>query len=188
MLHDPISRILFSPKFEHHLRLRLPQRIRVPEILGRTWEKANSARVPLRIVDTDSETTTNSLTKWLVCIAINVAKDQSKAAKRRARRERVAAHGSTGLGKDLRCFPSLSGLTCPSAGIERRELRLLLRNAAHTAGLPKWHLCALWAWMRDRLAEWATLRGVKLSTAYVWAHRAREALRPVLMRMGFGPN
>lgn len=74
----------------------------------------------------------------------------------------------------------------PSANMERREMRAAVKRVIRDARLSRKHRCALWAWLRDRVADFATNRGVPQVTVRVWAHRALKALRPHLERAGFG--
>lgn len=74
----------------------------------------------------------------------------------------------------------------PSSKLERRELRTAIKRALRTARLSRDHQCALWAWFRDHVAEFAKRRGIAEVTARVWAKRARDALRPHAEREGLG--
>lgn len=65
----------------------------------------------------------------------------------------------------------------------RHDLRWHIKRAARHAKLRPDHRCALWAWLRDSLDDFATRRGIPHKTARVWAWRAREALRPHLEHM-----
>lgn len=62
----------------------------------------------------------------------------------------------------------------------RDDLRGDIRRALRQANLRRDHRCALLAWVRDSLDEFAARRGISRKTAGVWAWRAREALRPHL--------
>ncbi|MCU0916247.1 MAG: hypothetical protein MUC88_17055 [Planctomycetes bacterium] len=74
----------------------------------------------------------------------------------------------------------------PAARLERREMRTAIKRAVRAARLAQDHRCALWAWLRDRVAEFARQRGIPEVTVRVWAKRARDALRPHLEREGLG--
>lgn len=62
----------------------------------------------------------------------------------------------------------------------RRDLRRHIKRALRQANLRPDHRCALWAWLRDSLDEFASRRGIACKTAGVWAWRARKLLRPYL--------
>lgn len=68
----------------------------------------------------------------------------------------------------------------------RRDLRWHIKRALRHANLRPDHRCALWAWLRDSLDEFASRRGIALKTAGVWAYRARESLRPYLEHLRDG--
>jgi hypothetical protein len=60
----------------------------------------------------------------------------------------------------------------------RHDLRWHIKRALRQANLRPDHRCALWAWLRDSLDEFASRRGITRKTAGVWAWRARELRWP----------
>lgn len=62
----------------------------------------------------------------------------------------------------------------------QHDLRRHIKRALRQANLRSDHGCALWAWLRDSLDEFAARRGITRKTAGVWAWRARQSLRPYL--------
>lgn len=187
MFDDEVSRILVSDKFQRSLGQELPRAIAVQDVLGRTWQRAR-----------DGMPAEGDRTAWLRRVATNIAKDDAKAETRRKRRERQVTSSDDSTGTACSHRPSHSrGPQArdepmhderPGAALERRELRHAIVKAARTARLPRNHRCALWAWLRDRLAEWAAEREIPAATARVWALRAREKLRPRLLAAGLGPD
>lgn len=129
---------------------------------------------------------------------VNCYKDQAKADWRRKRREK--SHATGGRSADVPDFDEHfpvgrtplqrddRGVDNPSVRLERHETRRAIKRAVRAAGLATDHRCALWAWCRDRVAEFARKRGVAENTARVWAHRARRAIRPYLVAAGLGPD
>lgn len=187
MHDDEISRIVTSDEFHKRCSQRLPHGIDLAEVLGRTWERGR--KVPPENGDRVA---------WLVRIAQNIAKDDAKAERRRKRREQSVAcrdhHDKSAYRNNPVDSPRLQAQTgrgrdgCPAAALEHRELRRAIVNAVRKARLPRDHRCALWAWVRGGLAEWAKRHKVSAATTRVWALRAREAIRPWLVRAGFGPS
>lgn len=186
-MYDEVSRILVSDEFQRRLRPRLPRAIAVQQLLGQTWQRAR-----------DGMPAEGDRTAWLLRVATNIAKDDAKAETRRERRERQVAPGDDFNGTACSHHPSHSrGPQArdepthderPGAALERRELRRAIVSAVRIAPLPRRHRCALWAWLRGHLAEWAAEREIPAATARVWALRAREALRPHLVIAGLGPD
>lgn len=186
MLAD-VDRILMSSEFERRLRPHMPRGVAVAEVLGRTWQRARNS-VPDQ----------GDLTAWLLRVAVNIARDDAKAETRRRRRERppwcrgdsddpsCAHHPSDSRRPQPQDEPAHE--EWPGAALERRELCRAIGNAVRTARLPRNHSCALLAWLRDRLPEWAAERGIRPATARVWAMRARDAVRPRLSAAGLGPD
>lgn len=131
----------------------------------------------------------------------NCYKDSVKAASRRRHHERRAAAAVAHQDDDQR--PSVmtectlgsrqTRVSCrlddagPSRKLERRELRRAILQAVRVAELRKDHRCALWAWVRGELGDFAKRRSMSVSTARVWVHRACQALRPFLLRAGLDP-
>lgn len=68
----------------------------------------------------------------------------------------------------------------------RHDLRRHIKLALRQANLRPDHRCALWAWLRESLDEFAARRGITRKTASVWACRARIALRPYLEHLRDG--
>lgn len=186
VFHDTIPLILTSDDFQRRLLPRLPRGVAVGEVLGRTWARARD-NMP---IDGDHAA-------WLRRVAVNIARDDQKAETRRRRHEREVGCSDR---RDETCANDGSGRqrtqarnepvhdVGPDAALERRELRCAIVNAVRTARLPRNHRCALWAWLRGRLGEWAAGRGIPAATARVWALRAREKLRPHLFAAGLGPD
>ena len=126
----------------------------------------------------------------------NCHKDQVKADRRRKRREKSRA--TAGRSTDLADFDEQSPLgrtrlqqdersvDNPSARLERRETRQAIKRAVRAAGLKTDHRCALWAWSRGRVAEFARKRGVAEATVRVWVHRAIQDVRPYMLRECLG--
>lgn len=186
MFDDEVSRTLASDEFQRQLRRRLLRGVVVDEVLGRTWERAHD-KIPAE----------GDHIAWLLRVATNIANDDVKAETRRKRRERQVGRGNDcndahnhdrtdSRRPQPRNEPTHEEM--PGAALERRELRRAIANAVRTVRLPRNHRCALWAWVRGRLAEWAAGRGIPAATARVWALRAREALRPHLIVAGLGPD
>lgn len=104
----------------------------------------------------------------------NLIKDRVRTCNRRSAREievmrtRPEAHAHGGEVRAL-----------------RSEHRWHIKRAIRLAGLRADHRCALWAWLRGSLAEFAERRGVSRTTAGVWALRARRILRPQLEHLDF---
>jgi DNA-directed RNA polymerase specialized sigma24 family protein len=74
----------------------------------------------------------------------------------------------------------------PSARLRRRETRAAIKHAVRTAKLSRDYRCALWAWLRDRVAEFANRWGVPEVTIRVRAKRAKDMLRLHLERESLG--
>ncbi len=84
--------------------------------------------------------------------------------------------------------------------ILRHETRWHVKRAMRTAKIRPDHCCAFWAWVRstvlpspsaaasrtDPLEAFARRRGIPISTARVWAIRARKSLRPYLEHLWDG--
>ncbi len=70
----------------------------------------------------------------------------------------------------------------------RHDLRRHIKRALRQANLRSDHRCALWAWLRDSLDEFAARRGISRKTADVWACRARKSLRPYLEHLWDGDS
>jgi DNA-directed RNA polymerase specialized sigma24 family protein len=66
------------------------------------------------------------------------------------------------------------------AEANRHDLRLHIKRAMRKAKIRRDHRCALRAWLRDSLDEFAERNGITRKTAAVWACRARKALKPYL--------
>ena len=165
--------ILSSESFANRLRPFLPRGVDLQEVIVTTWMKARSQK-PISA----------NLTEWLLRIARNAALDAARANQRRRRHE---VNNTDLIGNDDResdadgCVLIEPAIDCdPADAAEGRELRRLLKTAVRKARVQREHRCALWAWMRDRLKEWAIRNAVPYSTARVWARRAREALCPHL--------
>lgn len=133
---------------------------------------------------------------------VNCHKDRVKADQRRTARERSRHMGvreasddwldtddnSSSVGPRRRPRADDVGLDHPSARLQRQETRRAIKRAVRAARLSRKHRCALLAWMRDGVAEFASRRGVKAVTVRVWAKRAIDALRPHLEREGIYPD
>lgn len=126
---------------------------------------------------------------------LNCYKDRVKAEDRRRAREQrrtitglrpVTDHNHTRDSKQLPRHTEAS-IDDPSARLHRREIRAAIKRAVRTARLSRDHRCALWAWVRGRVAEFARRRRIREVTVRVWATRARAALRPHLEREGLAP-
>jgi DNA-directed RNA polymerase specialized sigma24 family protein len=129
---------------------------------------------------------------------VNCHKDRVKAESRRRRRELKSAgfHGPLENGTDAESIARqqpmgseskrLSYSADPTAKMEQRETRAGIKRAIRSAKLSRDHRCALWAWMRNRLADFAKRRGIPQVTARGWAKRAKDALPPHLEREGLG--
>jgi hypothetical protein len=76
----------------------------------------------------------------------------------------------------------------PRDRLYKREIRPGIIRAVRAAKLSPDCLCAIWAWVRGRVGEFARNRGVPESTVRVWVHRALKALRLHLEREGLGPD
>jgi DNA-directed RNA polymerase specialized sigma24 family protein len=126
---------------------------------------------------------------------VNCHKDRVKADRRRRRRELKSArfHGPLENGTDAESIvrqqplgsesKRLSYSADPTAKMEQRETRPGIKRAVRAAQLSQDHRCALWAWMRDRVGDFAGRRKVPQVTVRVWAKRARD-----LKREGLGPD
>lgn len=115
----------------------------------------------------------------------NLVRDRERAHRRRCRRERAVAIQRTcdhPLVCDLGVLRDRSGQRSDRAETWaiRRETRRQIQRAVRLAKLRPDHCCALWAWLRNSLKEFADRRGIPQHTAAVWATRARRALRPHL--------
>lgn len=152
----------------------------------------------------------HNITEPLLCkTAQNCYKDRIKAETRRRDRERLAYDRSpAGVAaariesrrrhnKRRLADPSLRrdsvfrdpepgtkpDINDPSERAERRETRAAILRAARLSMLRADYGSALWASVRDRLAEFAKRRGIPIATARVWAHRGRQKLRPFLVEL-----
>lgn len=184
MSYDEASQILTRDGFQRCIRSRLPRGVTVEDVLGRTWERWSRARNKPLVRD---------LPRWLFRVAVNIAKDDAKAESRRKRRrmhhdehrQPECGHDGDDLHREQTHFEPCYHSN-PSAALDRSEHRRVIASAVRAAGIPRNHRCALWAWMRDRLDEWAARHHVKRTTARVWAKRARDALKPYLVAAGLG--
>lgn len=105
----------------------------------------------------------------------NLVKDCERACYRRAVRDV----------KYMRARPEATSDRVDQRAI-RWEQRLHIVLAVGKANLRSDHRCALLAWCRDSLDEFAQRRGIPRSTASVWAKRARDKLRPYLLHLQDG--
>lgn len=131
---------------------------------------------------------------------VNCHKDRVKADRRRRRRELKSAgfHGPLENGTEAESIARqqpqgseskrLSYSADPTAKMQQCETRAGIKRAVRAAQLSQDHRCALWAWMRDRVGDFAGRRRVPQVTVRVWAKRARDALLPHLKREGLGPD
>lgn len=111
----------------------------------------------------------------------NLIKDRERSYSRR-RNHDVAFRRSCQKAQEITSRCTMGDLSDRNYIAPRRarqtELRQHLKRAIRMANLSSDHRCALWAWLRNSLSEFAKKRGIPRSTASVWALRAREALRP----------
>lgn len=115
---------------------------------------------------------------------LNRHKDRVKGERRRSAREKRRANGAP---NEASYAPHGDAIILdPTSNLLRREKRLAIKRAIRAAQLPAKQRCALWAWMRGRLKDWALRREISPATTGVWAYRARKALRPHLVRAGLG--
>lgn len=113
--------------------------------------------------------TGTSIEPYTIIIFKSLIKDQQRTCNRRRARDVKYMQGHKEVSGDQ-----------SSARVERRELRWHIKRAVRRANLRRDYRCALWAWVRDALPEFADRRGISSSTARVWASRARTAIRPYL--------
>lgn len=99
----------------------------------------------------------------------NLIKDRVRACNRRAKRDVEYMRP-----RPEACCDPVDAVT------SRRELRWHIKRAVRRANLRADHRCALLAWLRDSLDEFAARRGITHKTAGVWSWRARQSLRPYL--------
>lgn len=99
----------------------------------------------------------------------NLIKDRLRACNRRVKRDVEYMRA-----RPEACCDPVDAVT------SRRELRWHIKRAVRRANLRADHRCALLAWLRDSLADFAARRGIPFKTAGVWARRPRESLRPHL--------
>lgn len=128
----------------------------------------------------------------------NACMDRLKSDKNRSARElrRAGFVAPTANGPNEQSIASvqpmahdpkpLSYSADPAERMVKREKRRAIKRAIRAARLSRDHRCALWAWVRGRLTEFAERRGVKQVTARVWAKRARDAIKSHLEREGLG--
>lgn len=112
----------------------------------------------------------------------NLIKDRERSYSRRRNHDDVAFRRSCQKAQEITSRCTMGDLSDRNYIAPRRarqtELRQHLKRAIRMANLSSDHRCALWAWLRNSLSEFAKKRGIPRSTASVWALRAREALRP----------
>jgi DNA-directed RNA polymerase specialized sigma24 family protein len=125
---------------------------------------------------------------------INCARDARKSQSRRSNREqrRAMSGGDPQVRRatkhrgSIRLYPD--GVEPqfedrnPSANIELRDVRSALKREIRAAKLSRDHRCALRAWLRGELPEYAKRNGIAASTARGRLKRALDAIRPCAAR------
>lgn len=99
----------------------------------------------------------------------NLVKDRERACRRRLARDVEVIRDRPEGASDS-----------PYVRASQRDVRWHIKRAMRLASLRPDHRCALWAWLRDSLDDFARRRNIPRKTAGVWAYRARRALRPHL--------
>lgn len=152
-------RITRDPKFRHSLGISEHS---IDDATQEAW---------LKLRDHDSVTP-----QLLRTTAINCFRDSDKARRRREGREQQRPSS-----------PSTTSMSLPPR-FEQLENRAAILRVVRSASLSRNHKCALWAWVHDELDEFARRKSIPINTAGVWAHRAREKLRPFLGKAGLEPE